>query len=96
LPNEDAHARAKVSFGLRIVEIREARGLTQKQLAARAYYSVRQINRLEAGKTTVDFEKLVDLALALSVTLEELCRPPALAAERLPGNPRRRRKPAKR
>ncbi|MEP6495550.1 MAG: helix-turn-helix transcriptional regulator [bacterium] len=53
---------------LRVRELREAKGLTQAELAERAHIRRATVNRIENGKVSgVDFSTLEALALALAV-----------------------------
>jgi DNA-binding XRE family transcriptional regulator len=66
-------------FPARLKALREARGLTQKALAARAKVSTPHLCFLELGKRVPRLGVLVALADALRVTLDDLAgrRPPA-------------------
>jgi transcriptional regulator with XRE-family HTH domain len=67
--NED-----NVSMGRRIAEIREMRGLTQKQLADLAGLSVAFLSEIENGKRNVSMGKLLSIADELDTTTDYLAR----------------------
>lgn len=56
-----------VEIGKNIVTIREARGITQKELAARAGMSVSRLRDVEHGRANSCINILVRIAAALSV-----------------------------
>ncbi|MEE1622965.1 helix-turn-helix domain-containing protein [Zafaria sp. Z1313] len=58
--------------GSRIRELRLTRGMTQEALASAADLSRVHLNRLEAGKRSLAYERLWDLAAALNVNINEL------------------------
>lgn len=60
------------AFGSHLRSLREARGLTQEELAEGAELSSRQVQRLEGGYYAPSLESLCKLALGLRVTLGEL------------------------
>jgi transcriptional regulator with XRE-family HTH domain len=63
-------------LGARIRARREAAGLTQQQLAARAELALSVLTKLEQGKATdPKLSTLRALARALGVTLDELVGP---------------------
>jgi transcriptional regulator with XRE-family HTH domain len=74
---ERAH-RAKdllVRLAARIRALREMRGLTQDEFAARCHISVSFASLLERGERSPSYETLVQVADALEVPLGELFRP---------------------
>lgn len=62
----------KKSFGARIKEIREKRGLNQEQLAELVDMESRHISRIETGKSFTTLENIEKIAIALSVKVEDL------------------------
>lgn len=59
-------------LGERVRRFRLARGLTQRQLAARAEVTVPHVSRLESGERLPSLPMLATLAVALEVGLAEL------------------------
>src|SRR5262252_2150613 len=66
--------------GHRVRALREARGLTQRALAARSGVSPRYLAQLEAGDANMSVERLADLAQALDTTLGALVDPASARA----------------
>ncbi len=64
----------KTKMGTFIKEQRMALGLTQQQLAEQLHVTNKTISRWETGNAYPDIALLDDLAAALSVSVEELCR----------------------
>lgn len=62
-----------------IKEQRMALGLTQQQLAEQLHVTNKAVSRWETGNAYPDIALLDDLAAALSVSVEELCRGEKLA-----------------
>lgn len=75
------------NLGLRVVELREGSGLTQEQLAERLAFSVRYVQRLEAGKANVAIAMLPDLSDALGCSVQELFAPAKRRVTRRAGRP---------
>ena len=69
----------KAKMGTFIKEQRMALGLTQQQLADQLHVTNKAVSRWETGNAYPDIALLDDLAAALSVSVEELCR-----GERMP------------
>jgi transcriptional regulator with XRE-family HTH domain len=63
-----------VALGKRLAEIRERRGLKQKDLAERAGLSISFISEIENGHRNVSSEKLLRLANALGASIDYLLR----------------------
>ena len=61
-------------MGTFIREQRAALGLTQQQLAEQLHVTNKAVSRWETGNAYPDIALLDDLAAALSVSVEELCR----------------------
>jgi len=61
-------------MGTFIKEQRMALGLTQQQLAEQLHVTNKAVSRWETGNAYPDIALLDDLAAALSVSVEELCR----------------------
>ena len=64
----------KTKMGTFIREQRMALGLTQQQLADQLHVTNKAVSRWETGNAYPDIALLDDLAAALSVSVEELCR----------------------
>ena len=64
----------KTKMGTFIREQRVALGLTQQQLAEQLHVTNKAVSRWETGNAYPDIALLDDLAAALSVSIEELCR----------------------
>ena len=62
------------ALGLAIKKLREARGLTQEELASRAGTTVGTVSRLEAAKSAPAWATVMQLIDALGVSLPELAR----------------------
>lgn len=56
----------------RLRDVREMRGLTQKDLAAKISYSASSIAFWEGGDRRMDFQAIIELAAALEVDITEL------------------------
>lgn len=69
----------KTQMGNFIKEQRMALGLTQQQLAEQLHVTNKAVSRWETGNAYPDIALLDDLAAALSVSVEELCRGEKLA-----------------
>jgi len=74
-------------FGLRVLEQREARGLTQEQLAEQVGLGRRQMQRIESGKVDVKLTVILELSDALEIAPEDFFSPPSPSTERRPGRP---------
>jgi len=79
-------------LGRRIAELREARGLTQDELAERVGMDVTHLRKIEgAALPAVGVTRLVAIANALGcATLQELFEAPASRAPRGPGRPKKK------
>lgn len=66
--------RKTLSLGDRVRALREASGLTQSVVAARAGYQREDLSRLETGSRTANptLRRVLGLAAALGVTASEL------------------------
>ena len=64
----------KIQMGTFIREQRAVLGLTQQQLAEQLHVTNKAVSRWETGNAYPDIALLDDLAAALSVSVEELCR----------------------
>jgi transcriptional regulator with XRE-family HTH domain len=67
-----AVADAVGRLGKRIRALREAKGLTQEELATRAQLDAKHIQTIEAGKTNTTVASLVGIAAALDGRLTDL------------------------
>lgn len=64
----------KIQMGTFIREQRAVLGLTQQQLAEQLHVTNKAVSRWETGNAYPDIALLDDLAAALSISVEELCR----------------------
>jgi transcriptional regulator with XRE-family HTH domain len=64
-------------FPGRLKELREAAGLTQKQLAAKAGMALGGLNKLEQGINKPSFESVLAICKALGVDCTAFNEPPA-------------------
>ena len=62
------------ALGLAIKKLREARGLTQEELASRADTTIGTISRLESAKSAPAWATVMQIIDAMNVTLQELAR----------------------
>lgn len=85
---KETPARVVEDIGRRIREIREARGLTQQEMAIELDCSVKHLQRLEGGRN-MHIDTLVKLALKLRVPTRSLLDPPRSRSKRAPGRPRK-------
>lgn len=67
-----AEQQLRESIGARVAQLREARNVTQEQLAERVNAAPQTIRRIERGKTTPPLGRLLDIAAALGVQLLDL------------------------
>ena len=65
----------------RIAAVRQARGITQEELAARLRTAVRNLQRIEAGQN-VTLHTLARIAAALGVRPDDLIAPPRATSKR--------------
>src|SRR5580704_9940704 len=63
-----------IAMGKRIAQLREDRGMTQKQLADRAGLSVTFLSEVENGKRNISMGKLLSIADQLDTTTDYLAR----------------------
>jgi transcriptional regulator with XRE-family HTH domain len=62
------------ALSLAIKELREARGLTQEELASRANTTVGTVSRVESAKSAPAWATVMQIIDALDVSLLELAR----------------------
>ncbi|HEV3045982.1 MAG TPA: helix-turn-helix transcriptional regulator [Solirubrobacteraceae bacterium] len=62
------------ALGLAIKELREARGLTQEELASRADTTIGTISRVEAAKSAPAWATVMQIIDAMDVSLPELAQ----------------------
>lgn len=67
-------AKRDISIGQRIAALRLSAGMTQEELAAKAGMAPENLSRAERGQTLPHLEKLVGLADALGVSLDDLAQ----------------------
>jgi transcriptional regulator with XRE-family HTH domain len=72
---------AKELLGMRIREVRKARGLSQEKLAEKVGVDPKQISRIEGGKSAPSFETLESIAIHLQVEMKDLLDFQHLVAE---------------
>jgi transcriptional regulator with XRE-family HTH domain len=60
---------ARQSFGSRVRELRQERGITQEQLAELMGKTTEHISFLERGERSPSFEVIVDLAKSLGISM---------------------------
>lgn len=63
-------------IGDNIKRIREAKGVSQQELASKCNYEKSNMSRLEAGKTNPTIYTLSTVALALGIPLHDLLKQP--------------------
>ena len=68
----DEQRTSRQVIGARIRELREASGISQGELAGRAYVARQTVNNLDTGKTLIDLQSLALVAGALGTTAGEL------------------------
>jgi transcriptional regulator with XRE-family HTH domain len=66
---------AAVAFGVRLRELREAKGWTQAELGERAEMMYQEISRMERGERLPTWETLLKLADALDESLDSFRHP---------------------
>ena len=62
-----------IDIGSRIKEIREQKGITQKEVCEKAKCTIVSLSRYESGKRIPSFEYIEKIANALDVSISELC-----------------------
>ena len=67
-------AENEESIGRRIAELRKAADLTQEELAGRAGMAPENLSRAERGQTMPHLSKLIGIANALGVSLDDLAQ----------------------
>jgi transcriptional regulator with XRE-family HTH domain len=77
----------ELAMGQRILELRDAAGLTQEALARKAGVGLDAVRNWEKGRRTPGLDMAVKLADALECTLDELAgrEPPAKTAKKKGG-----------
>jgi transcriptional regulator with XRE-family HTH domain len=76
MPDTSSDEDAKLIFGRRLRELRQARNLSQEALAAEAGLDRTYISSCERGHRNVSLENIYRIARALDVLPEELLRKP--------------------
>ena len=61
----------KIKIGLRIKELRNAKGISQEALAGEANLDRTYINSVENGKRNISIENIEKISKALSCSLQE-------------------------
>lgn len=71
-----------MTFEERLVQLRKARGMSQEELAEKVGVSRQAVSKWETGDAQPDYVKLMALADALGVSLDDLCgrEPPSAPA----------------
>lgn len=62
----------QIKVGKRIQELREAKGISQQDLAAKCNFEKSNMSRLEAGRVNPTLSTLEKVALALEVKITEI------------------------
>lgn len=62
----------QIQVGKRIQKLREIKGISQQDLAAKCNFEKSNMSRLEAGRVNPSLSTLVKVANALEITLAEL------------------------
>ena len=70
------------SIGRRIADLRKAANLTQEELASKAKMAPENLSRAERGQTLPHLSKLIGLANALGVSLDDLAQGRAATQQR--------------
>jgi transcriptional regulator with XRE-family HTH domain len=73
--------------GRRLAEFREARGLTQQELAEELGVSMRYVQRVEGGGENLTLRSLAGYASVLGATIAEIFQPPTTRKRRV-GRPK--------
>lgn len=73
MPSQDP-LDENIAMGKRIAQLREDKGMTQKQLADRAGISSTFLSEVENGKRNISMGKLVSIAEELETTTDYLAR----------------------
>jgi len=61
-------------FGKRVRQLREKRGLTQEELAAKAHLHLNSVSLIERGQRGISLDTILELARALGVKPDRLLR----------------------
>lgn len=85
-----------MKFEERLVQLRKARGMSQEELAEKVGVSRQAVSKWETGDAQPDYVKLMALADALEVSLDDLCGRAAPSAPAGQGAPAPERPPKKR
>lgn len=85
----DESDEVRRNVGLRIVELRRAKKITQEKLAERISMDTRDLRRIEAGQVNVTIDTMVKIAGALEVRTAELFQATSAKPDRRPGRPAR-------
>lgn len=72
MDQRDLYTSSKQRLGLRISRLREAKDLSQRQLALVLELDRVTLNKIESGTANPTFETLVRIATGLGVEVEEL------------------------
>lgn len=72
MDQRDLYTLSKQRLGLRISRLREAKDLSQKQLALVLELDRVTLNKIESGTANPTFETLIRIANGLGVEVEEL------------------------
>lgn len=77
------------NVGRRVAELREARDVTQQQLADSLDVTMRYVQSIEGGEQNLTLRSLANLAAVLRAPVAALFDPPATRSKQ-PGRPKRR------
>lgn len=72
-----------IEIGFRIRKIRQDQSLTQSEVAAELHVTYQQLQKYEQGINKIPASRLSKIARVLSVTEQELLRPPSKNFEQL-------------
>lgn len=65
-------AKMRITFGLRIRELRHNRSISQEELAIKSNLHRTYISDIERGARNVSLDNIYKIAIALDVTLKDL------------------------
>jgi transcriptional regulator with XRE-family HTH domain len=64
------------NVGLRVAELRQRLGMSQRAFAAKVGLTSGNYSQIESGKQNLTLRMMVRIAKGLGVTLADLCQPP--------------------
>ena len=72
MTKSDPYSAAKSKLGVRISQLREQKGISQRQLALRLELDRVTLNKIESGTGNPTFETLLRIAGGLDVEVQDL------------------------